>query len=476
MDLMKMTGYYGYLKKNYSKRILIYGAGIVAYYFSYELIKNEEFRQCFAGFAVQRPEYDVSDYWGIPIRRISEYDENKEEYCLIIATKENVWNEIEDYLKDHGWNDYYLLLPDEYMQIRNKYPQLIEGEYIIGQFERIRTTFRRLENSVYQVSRIVNRMLFDSVEKYDYSSNGTDEARYLSEIRKFRCRNTYTQIVKDLLFGLPTQSVEIVSQILDRLNRLCDNQPILYSLEEKEELKKIEDQFDAKKYKISDSWYMYKDYKLPIDHFEECVFWYEHGIGMLEDPDKIKNKCLIDAGGFIGDSALVFSRNWKGNIYSFEADPKNFNYLKETIRINNLKNVIPVNMALTDKIEMIGLYKTEAMSCNTIERECVFSELKEDLIQVQGMTVDRFVEEHGLSIGLIKTDVEGAESRLLEGAKKTIKSQRPALIISIYHSMEDFFFIKKQIENLDAGYQFRIFRPVLKTSFLLETCLICEVV
>lgn len=476
MKSIKMTGYDAYLKKNDAKHILIYGAGIVAYYFAYELMEKEEFRKSFAGFVVQRPEYDVSNYWGIPVQKIAEYEGHKDEYCLIVATKDNVWSEIEVYLKEHGWIGYYLLRPDEYMQIRDKYLQLTEGEYIIGQFERIRSTFARLEGCIYHMNRTINQMFYNTTEKYNYDSNGIDESRYLDEFRKFRSRDTYTQEIEGFLSGLPVRSVQTVCQIIDRLNRLCDDRPIRYSLEEQEELKKIDDQFYGKKYKMSDSCYMYKDYKLPVDHFEESVFWYEHGIGLLDDLERINNKCMIDAGGFIGDSALVFSKYWKGKIFSFEADPDNYHYLRETLRINGLKNVVPVCMALTDRTERIGLYKTMAMSCNTIDVENTFSPYEGSVLQVEGMSIDSFVEEHGISVGLIKTDVEGAESRLLEGAIKTIKNQRPALIISIYHSIEDFFQIKKQIENIDAGYQFKIFRPVLKTSFLLETILIGEVI
>ncbi len=46
----------------------------------------------------------------------------------------------------------------------------------------------------------------------------------------------------------------------------------------------------------------------------------------------------------------------------------------------------------------------------------------------------------------------------LSGAVETIKSQKPMLFISIYHSVEDFFEIKPWIENLDLGYKFEIIK------------------
>ena len=71
-------------------------------------------------------------------------------------------------------------------------------------------------------------------------------------------------------------------------------------------------------------------------------------------------------------------------------------------------------------------------------------------------------------------DIEGAERCAIQGAVNTIRTQMPILIISIYHSIEDFFEIKPMIEKITDKYVFHIFRPVLEHSFLEETVLICE--
>lgn len=52
----------------------------------------------------------------------------------------------------------------------------------------------------------------------------------------------------------------------------------------------------------------------------------------------------------------------------------------------------------------------------------------------------------------VKMDIEGAEIAALKGAMKTIKTQRPALIISIYHRPEDIWSIPLWIHDLDLGY------------------------
>ena len=88
---------------------------------------------------------------------------------------------------------------------------------------------------------------------------------------------------------------------------------------------------------------------------------------------------------------------------------------------------------------------------------------------------DDFVRENGLRPGLIKVDVEGAEQQFLAGARETIRTMKPALLISIYHNGDDFFSIKPMLEELNPDYRFRIRHPAIGTV-LMETMLIAEMV
>ncbi|HBC93028.1 MAG TPA: hypothetical protein DCZ10_09055, partial [Pelotomaculum sp.] len=59
-------------------------------------------------------------------------------------------------------------------------------------------------------------------------------------------------------------------------------------------------------------------------------------------------------------------------------------------------------------------------------------------IIAQAITLDEYVAKHQLDVGLIKVDIEGTEREFLKGAKQTIMSKRPILLISIYHTADDF--------------------------------------
>jgi len=70
-------------------------------------------------------------------------------------------------------------------------------------------------------------------------------------------------------------------------------------------------------------------------------------------------------------------------------------------------------------------------------------------------TIDSFVEKHNLHVGLIKMDIEGYELEAIKGARKTIISQRPVLVISVYHMGKDFLEIPRLIKEWRNDYTLR---------------------
>ena len=70
-------------------------------------------------------------------------------------------------------------------------------------------------------------------------------------------------------------------------------------------------------------------------------------------------------------------------------------------------------------------------------------------------------------------DIEGAAKLAVLGALNTIKNYRPILVISIYHTPEEFFEIKPLIEKLDIKYKFMIKNLNPIDYFEHETILLC---
>jgi FkbM family methyltransferase len=195
---------------------------------------------------------------------------------------------------------------------------------------------------------------------------------------------------------------------------------------------------------------------------------YHYGLEKVKEKSKFENKCIIDAGAFIGDSALILSPLTSSNVYAFEPTSKYYNYLLETIKLNNLNNVVPIQAALGAECGRIKI--NVADSCSTVLTPNIEPEGFEE---IDLMTLDSFVEKNKLEVGLIKVDIEGYEQEFLKGAENTIMKQRPTLIISIYHNPEDFFMIKPIIESWNLDYKFKIIKP-LDYTVSREVVLIAE--
>ena len=276
-----------------------------------------------------------------------------------------------------------------------------------------------------------------------------------------------------LISGLDADSITIITRIIARQKKYLESGCIeldFFTREEQEKIRLLDENFTREIFKVSDTLYAYRNYLLPINHFESSVFYYRHGIDELKTIKNVRGRTVLDVGGFIGDSILVFSELQPKTIYSFEPDPDNYAIMQETLSINHITNAVPVNMALGNHSGTCILHKGGSVS-GTVFREGV--KYKED-VEVPMTTLDAFVEEHPLEIGLIKIDIEGGEPWFLEGAKKTISEQRPILLVSIYHNAHDFFELKPMIESWNLGYRFSIHKPTFGNATS-ETLLLCEV-
>lgn len=191
-----------------------------------------------------------------------------------------------------------------------------------------------------------------------------------------------------------------------------------------------------------------------------------------KDKEFLKNKDIIDAGAFTGDTSLPLSRITNKKVYAFEPFEDSFKLLNKNIEDNNIKNITSVNKSLGNLNGERTLYlsgtNVQGITSDPNTRPY------DNEIKVQEITVDKFVEENDLDVGYITVDVEGAELDLLNGAINTIKTQKPILSVSIYHRVTDYFEIIPWIANLDLGYEFEVFKEQ-PWPFLADTVVQCRI-
>jgi FkbM family methyltransferase len=190
---------------------------------------------------------------------------------------------------------------------------------------------------------------------------------------------------------------------------------------------------------------------------EESVFYFHHGLSLLprQVHEYIRNQHFIDAGAFVGDSALALNTYRFSKIFSLEISLKSI----EKYHLNMKRNDIPqdryeiINVAIseTDHASNLLVYDTGSAGLSFFRRIGRY-----DQISVRRRTIDSIVEDYSINPKFIKADIEGAAIELIKGGRNTFKKYRPVISIAIYHNPYEFFEAKRQLEVFLFDYVFAI--------------------
>jgi FkbM family methyltransferase len=145
----------------------------------------------------------------------------------------------------------------------------------------------------------------------------------------------------------------------------------------------------------------------------------------------------IDVGGNIGQYALLFARH-SNKVYTFEPMPKMIDRLQKHIAMNHLEGkLILVTKALSNKKDTLKFALPKSQNSGTASTIMGGSGNLQDIIEVEAITLDEFVQEEKISgrIDLIKIDIEGAELFAVQGMKNVLAANKPALILEINNEM-----------------------------------------
>jgi FkbM family methyltransferase len=153
----------------------------------------------------------------------------------------------------------------------------------------------------------------------------------------------------------------------------------------------------------------------------------------------------VDCGAFDGDTIEALARaGYRFDaIAAFEPDPDNYAALATRARRHGAAFCFPCGVAgSTRQVRFAagaGMGSHEAADGNTT---------------IQCVALDDAVA--GFRPTFVKMDIEGAEPDALEGARRIIASDRPALAIALYHQPSHLWEIPRQIASWDLGYRLQI--------------------
>ena len=141
---------------------------------------------------------------------------------------------------------------------------------------------------------------------------------------------------------------------------------------------------------------------------------------------KSPNPFIIDCGSNIGISVLFFKKIYPNSeVLAFEPLKENFNLLKKNIEENNLKNVSLIQKALSSKSETSYLKKVGFLS-GTLDT----TKDDKNIEQIQTIALSEYINKQ---VDLLKIDIEGAETLVLEEIANKNKLKFIEKIIMEYH-------------------------------------------
>ncbi|RIK10051.1 MAG: hypothetical protein DCC49_04565 [Acidobacteria bacterium] len=173
--------------------------------------------------------------------------------------------------------------------------------------------------------------------------------------------------------------------------------------------------------------------KMLLSDGERPDFWY---LGSIE-PDvtpvfrrQLKeispSSCFVDVGANRGYYSLIAAKTHR--VFAFEPNPGPLADLRESLELNGFDSVTLVQAAVSDSSGHGQLHLHESVT-----ELSSLVQVHDDLdsrIDVDQVTLDEHFRGYpGVTVGLIKMDIQGAELLALRGAVETIQRDRPVLII-----------------------------------------------
>ncbi|MBO5872660.1 MAG: FkbM family methyltransferase [Clostridia bacterium] len=152
-----------------------------------------------------------------------------------------------------------------------------------------------------------------------------------------------------------------------------------------------------------------------------------------------KGDSFLDLGAYSGDTVLDFVKRVEnfGHITAVEPDRKSYSKLLKNTEGLEIERI---NAAISSKCGEIPFsFKSSRGSGKGGEDK------------ITALTVDSLSSDRRFDY--IKFDVEGCEFEAILGAVKTIKKDKPKMLVSAYHKSDDYFTIPKRVLEINPDYK-----------------------
>jgi FkbM family methyltransferase len=193
---------------------------------------------------------------------------------------------------------------------------------------------------------------------------------------------------------------------------------------------------------------------------ENLIILHKEMSGYFQGRDLKEGDYVVDCGAYNGVFSIYASKiiGDKGKVICFEPDEFNAVILEKNLKLNNCKNCIIIKKGLSDK-EGIVKFKSGGIGARISE---------EGDVEVKITTIDLELDKLNIPkerINFIKSDIEGAEIEMIDGANETLKS-KPYIAIASYHIVKGEKTFKECERKLKSrGYEVKTGYPDHLTTY-----------
>ena len=178
------------------------------------------------------------------------------------------------------------------------------------------------------------------------------------------------------------------------------------------------------------------------DYIERSIYFsaYEFLLGTVLLKQIRPGGVFIDVGANVGYHTLRALRHVgpNGRVLAFEPNPHVLQRLKHNLAINRADNVELFEIALSKECEEVTIYCPTKGTHGLASLRNQGWENGEEY-RVQAQPLDAVLPNDIPRIDLIKIDVEGAELLVLQGAERTIRHFKPAILIELVPKFTNVF-------------------------------------
>jgi FkbM family methyltransferase len=137
---------------------------------------------------------------------------------------------------------------------------------------------------------------------------------------------------------------------------------------------------------------------------------------------------IVDVGAGVGAETAIFSAavGSEGRVLAIEAHPATFAVLAANVRVNRMRNVSLAQYAVADTSRAMYIDDRELDDRNTTSPEWEPGRLR---APVEGLPLDEILRRFSIDrVDFLKMNIEGAESKALEGLDESIERVRHVCI------------------------------------------------